>query len=57
MGDTEGFGFASQIKNYLTSEGFKVRAVNQVLYVNPPRGQIIEPANDEGVVKIIIEGR
>ncbi len=57
MGDGEAFRFASQVKNYLVSEGFEVKGVNQVLYVNPPQGQIIETPKDEGMVKIIIGSR
>lgn len=57
MGDGEAFRFASQIKNFLVSEGFEIKGVNQVLYANPPQGQIIETPKDEGTVRIIIGSR
>ncbi len=57
MGDGEAFRFATQIKNYLNSEGFDVQGVNQVVYANAPQGQIIETPKDEGMVKIIIGSR
>ncbi len=57
MGDGEAFRFASQIKNFLTSEGFDVKGVNQVVYTAPIQGQIVEPPNAEGLVKIIIGNR
>ena len=57
MGDGEAFRFASQMKNYLSSEGFEVSGVNQVMYVEPPQGQIIEPPNDKGMIKIIVGNR
>ncbi len=57
MGDGEAFRFASQIKNFLTSEGFDIKGVNQVMYLAPPQGQIIEPPNNEGLVKVIIGSR
>ncbi len=57
MGDGEAFRLASQIKNYLISEGFEVKGVNQALYTTPIQGQILEPPNDAGVIKIIIGNR
>jgi len=57
MGDGEAFRFASQIKNFLTSKGFDVKGVNQVVYSAPVQGQAIEPPNDAGVVKVIIGNR
>ena len=57
MGDGEAFRFASQMKNYLTQEGFEVSGVNQVIYSAPVQGQIIEPPNDEGMIKIIVGNR
>ena len=57
MGDGEAFRFASQIKNFLVSEGFTVEGVNQVVYSAPRQGQIIEPPNDEGLVKVIVGNR
>ena len=57
MGDGEAFRFASQIKNYLTEEGYEVSGINQVMYTTPVQGQIIERPNDAGMVKIIIGNR
>lgn len=57
MGDGEAFRFASQIKNFLTSGGIDVKGVNQVMYAAPVQGQVIEPPNDTGVVKVIIGNR
>lgn len=57
MGDAEAFRFASQVKNYLVSEGFEIKGVNQVVYTAPIQGQIIEPPNDAGMIRIIIGGR
>lgn len=57
MGDGEAFRFASQIKNYLTEEGYEVSGINQVVYTTPVQGQAIERPNDAGVVKIIIGNR
>ena len=57
MGDAEAFRFASQIKNYLTSEGHEVSGVHQALSMPPMQGQKIEPPNDSGLVKIRIGSR
>lgn len=57
MGDGEAFRFALQIRNYLVSGGFNIEGVNQVLYTNPPQGQIFEAPKDGGMVKIIIGSR
>ena len=56
-GDGEAFRLASQIKNFLTSKGFVVTGVNQVVYSDPVQGQAIEPPNDAGIVKIIVGNR
>lgn len=57
MGDQEAFRFASQIKNYLESAGYQVSGVDQAVYTRPIQGQAIEPANDGGMLNIIIGGR
>ena len=57
MGDGEAFRFASQIKNFLISEGFDANGVNQVIYSAPVQGQIVEPPNDKGLAKVIIGNR
>ena len=57
MGDGEAFRFASQIKNALASEDVIVQGVNQVIYSAPVQGQLVEPPNDAGVVKIIVGNR
>lgn len=56
-GDGEAFRLASQIKNFLTSKGFDVTGVNQVVYPTPVQGQAIEPPNDAGILKIIVGNR
>ena len=57
MGDAEAFRFASQIKDYLVSEGYEIHGVNQVMYASPVQGQIFEGPDDKGVARIIIGGR
>ena len=57
MGDQEAFRFASQIKNFLDSKGYTVKGVNQAIYREPVQGQIIELADPDGIVNIIIGGR
>ena len=57
MGDGEAFRLASQIKNFLVSEELNVTGVNQVVYSEPVQGQLIEPPNDAGLVRVIVGGR
>ncbi|MFC2021439.1 hypothetical protein ACFLU1_06660 [Chloroflexota bacterium] len=57
MGDGEAFRFASQIKNFLESEGYVVKGVNQAIFASPVEAQGIEPPNESGVVKIIVGNR
>lgn len=57
MGDQEAFRFASQIKNWLVSEGHKVNGVNLAVFSQPVQGQIIEKPDKGGMLKIIIGGR
>jgi hypothetical protein len=56
MGDQEAFQFAEQIKEYLSSQGWKVDGVDQAVYSKPVVGQIIKPRSD-GKVEIIIGGK
>lgn len=57
LGDGESFQFASQIKAYLESKGYKVDGVSQVVYSAPLRGQIIQPADNNGILHIRIGTR
>ena len=57
IGDQEAFRFASQIKNYLESAGYQVSGVDQAVYTRPIQGQVIEPADDGGMLNIVIGGR
>ena len=57
MGDGESFRFASQVKNFLASAGFKVTGVTEIAYSAPVRSQAVEPPNDAGVVRVIIGNR
>lgn len=54
MGDGEAFRLASQVKNFLVSQGYSVEGVGQAVFSAPVQGQIIEPPNSQGVIKIII---
>lgn len=56
-GDQEAFRFATQIKNYLESEGYSVKGVNQGMFSEPIQGQQIRPVGDDGVLGIVIGGR
>lgn len=57
MGDGEAFRFASQIRNYLVSEGFAVKGVSQAVFGSPVQGQVIELPDAAGVVRIIVGNR
>lgn len=54
MGDGEALQFASQIKAYLESKGYKVSGVNQAMYSGPVRGQTFMPAGADGILHIRI---
>jgi hypothetical protein len=55
LGDGEAYNFASQIKSYLDSEGYKVEGVDQAVYTKPISGQIIEPPKEgNNTYRIII---
>ncbi|MFA5934579.1 MAG: hypothetical protein WC827_01695 [Candidatus Paceibacterota bacterium] len=55
LGDGEAYNFASQIKEYLDRNNYKVNGVNQAVYSQPINGQIIEnPKDDSDSFKIII---
>jgi len=45
MGDQEAFRFASEIKDYLTSQGYEVDGVNQAIFSGPITGQIVRPTD------------
>lgn len=57
LGDAEAFRLASQIKDYLVSEGYEIHGVNQAIYTQPVQGLSFEEPDDKGVAKIIIGGR
>lgn len=57
MGDGEAFRLASQVKNFLVSEGFNVTGVDQVAYSAPVQGQYIEHPDEAGVVRVIVGNR
>lgn len=50
MGDGEAFSFATQIKNFLTKEGFTVDGVSQAVYTEPVMGQNFNPEKLEIVI-------
>ncbi|MCB9262869.1 MAG: hypothetical protein H6607_10890 [Flavobacteriales bacterium] len=50
MGDGEAFGYATQIKNYLTTNGISVNGVNQAVYSQPVIGQIYNPDRHEIII-------
>lgn len=55
LGDGEGYSFATEIKIFLESKGYKVNGVNQSVFSGPVNGQNIEQPKDEsGSFKIII---
>jgi len=55
LGDGEAYNFASQIKEYLDRNNYKVNGVNQSVYSHQINGQIIEkPKDDNDSFKIII---
>lgn len=43
MGDGEAFGFATQIKDFLTNQGYDVKGVNQSVFTAPVMGQQFNP--------------
>ena len=45
MGDQEAFRFASEIKDYLTSQGYEVDGVNRAIFSGPITGQIVRPTD------------
>ena len=44
LGDAESYNFATQIKDYLFSEGYKVRKINQAVFINPSFGLKFDPS-------------
>lgn len=50
MGDGEAFGYATQIKNYLTTNGISVDGVNQAVYSQPVMGQNYNPDRHEIII-------
>jgi hypothetical protein len=46
MGDTEAFQFATQIDDFLRSEGYKTDGVSQGLFSKPILGQSLDPKPD-----------
>ncbi len=54
MGDQEAFRFASEIKDYLTSQGYEVDGVNQAIFSGPITGQIVR-VRHEGAEKPVDE--
>jgi hypothetical protein len=55
LGDGEGYIFATEIKKFLESRGYKVGGVNQAVFSGPVSGQIIEqPKDGSNTYKIII---
>jgi hypothetical protein len=55
MGDQESYQFASEIKAFLISAGYKVKGVNQCVWNKPVIGQFIEPYGDG--FRVVIGGR
>ncbi len=43
MGDGEAFNFATQLKDYLESQGYDVKGVNQAVFSKPIKGQNLHP--------------
>ena len=55
LGDGEGYIFATEIKKFLESKGYKVNGVNQSIFSGPVKGQILEqPKDGNNTYKIII---
>lgn len=46
MGDPEAFQFANEIKDYLLSEGYAAKGVNQAIFSQPVTGQNITPKTE-----------
>ncbi|MDD4996487.1 MAG: hypothetical protein PHW15_03410 [Patescibacteria group bacterium] len=46
LGDGEAFNFANEIKSYLSEQGYKIDGVDQVIYSEPVKGQIIYPPEE-----------
>lgn len=44
LGDGESYNFATQIKEYLFNEGYKVREINQAVFINPSFGLKFDPS-------------
>jgi hypothetical protein len=58
LGNSEAYGFATEIKEYLTERGYEVDGVYQVVYTDPVDGQIVEsPSNQGEPFNIIIGNR
>jgi len=55
MGDQEAFQFATEIKDYLETNDWKVNGVNQAIFAKPIKGQIVEKTSN-GSIKITIGG-
>jgi hypothetical protein len=55
LGDGESYVFATEIKSFLESKGYKVDGVNQAVFSGPVKGQILEqPKEGSNTYKIII---
>jgi len=50
MGDGEAFQFATQVKEYLESQNWEVKGVNQAVYSKPIMGQTINPESTEIII-------
>ena len=55
--DGESYRYASQIKHYLESEGHAVSAVHEAMWAPPVQGQVMIPAQGDGILNIRIGGR
>lgn len=54
MGDGEAFRFATQIKNFLESEGHTVHGISQALFKSSVEGAVVELPNAAGVIRVIV---
>jgi hypothetical protein len=50
MGDGEAFSYANQIKDFLSSNGFQIKGVDQAVYSKPVMGQIFNPDKLELII-------
>ena len=53
LGDEEAFQFASEIKDYLELQGWRIEGVDRADYNHPIIGQIVIPQDDGGIEIII----